>query len=232
MTTGRESAEAYWGAHAAEYDEFIVRVVPRYREQLGLLMAYTPVHAARVLELGCGSGNVSLLIAERWPEAELTIVDGAPEMLELTKARMAHAFPESAERATFLSSRFEELALDPGTIDVVVASLSLHHVEDVAPVYQRIAPAMVSGGRFVMLDGVRGITSWEHDVHMERWEAYWREPGNLNEEEIRDMREHIASHDHYRSLREHFQMLAAAGFRDADCVWRDGVFGLITATRA
>ena len=81
----RKSAEAYWGAHAREYDEFIVRVVPRYREQLDRLIDYAPGHAMRVLELGCGSGNASLRLAARWPHAEFTFVDGAPEMLELTE---------------------------------------------------------------------------------------------------------------------------------------------------
>jgi hypothetical protein len=90
---------------------------------------------------------------------------------------------------------------------------------------------LVPGARLVMLDGVRGRTDREHAVHMARWSAYWQQPGNLSEAEIRDMREHIALHDHYRSLQDHFDMLLAAGFVDPDCVWRDGVFALVTATR-
>lgn len=225
------SAEAYWGAHASEYNDFIVRVVPRYREQLQCLLEYSPALADNVLELGCGSGNVSLRLAGRWPHAALTFVDAAPPMLELTRERLKEAEPQIEERAQFLSQRFEDLSLEPGTIDVVIASLSLHHVADVSIVYDRIAPMLVRGGRLVMLDGMRGLTDREHDVHMTRWAAYWQEPGNLSEEEIHDMREHIARHDHYRSLPDHFEMLTRAGFRDPDCVWRDGVFALVTATR-
>lgn len=226
-----ESAEAYWGAHASEYNEFIVRVVPRYREQLQCLLDYAPARAGRVLELGCGSGNVSVRLAERWPEATFLFVDAAPEMLELTRARLAAGRSGVAERAQFLAERFEELSLEPGTIDVVVASLSLHHVADVSVVYERIAPMLMPGARLVMLDGVRGRTEREQDVHMARWSAFWHQPGNLSDEEIRDMREHIARHDHYRSLHEHFEMLKAAGFVRPDCVWRDGLFALVTATR-
>jgi tRNA (cmo5U34)-methyltransferase len=226
------SAEAYWGAHASEYNEFIVRVVPGYWQQLQRLLDYAPANAERVLELGCGSGNVSLRLAERWPHAALTFVDAAPEMLELTRARLVDAEPDIADRAQFLAERFEDLTLEPGTVDVVVASLSLHHVVDVSVVYRRIAPMLTAGARLVMLDGLRGRTPLEHDVHMARWSAFWHQPGNLSADEIRDMREHIAQHDHYRSLREHFDMLTAAGFSDPDCVWRDGVFALVTATRA
>lgn len=228
---GRETAEAYWGAHAAQYDEFIVRVVPRYREQLDRLLDYTPERAERVLELGCGNGNASVRLAARWPDAAFTFVDGAPEMLELTRARLREHFPEVARRAVFVAERFEELTVAAGSMDVVIASLSLHHVADVSVVYRRIAPLLVRGARFVMLDGLRGATAQEHAVHMARWESFWREPGHLSEEEIRDMRAHVAEHDHYRSLPEHFAMLHAAGFRDADCAWRDGIFALVTAVK-
>ena len=225
-------AVAYWGTHASEYNQFIVRVVPRYEEQLALLLAYAPRDARRVLELGCGSGNVSLRLVERWPDAEFTLVDGAPEMLARTRARLHEMHPSAARRTHFVRQQFEALALESGTIDVVVASLSLHHVVDVSAVYERVAPVMVSGGRLVMLDGVRGATDREHAVHMTRWEALWRDNGRLSDDEIREMKAHIAEHDHYRSLAEHFDMLRAAGFSEPDCVWRDVVFALVTATRA
>ncbi|MGH7447985.1 MAG: class I SAM-dependent methyltransferase [Longimicrobiales bacterium] len=227
-----ETAEAYWGAHAAEYNEFIVRVVPRYEEQLQRLLDYAPLRAQRILELGCGSGNASLRLAGQWPDAEFTFVDGAPAMLELTRARLQDRFPAIARSARFVAERFEDLTLEPRTIDVVIASLSLHHVADVSVVYRQVAPALVSGARLVMLDGVRGATVAEHDVHMARWAAFWRQPGNLSDDEIRDVNDHIAQHDHYRSLPEHFDMLRAAGFRHPDCVWRDGLFALLTASRA
>jgi len=35
----------------------------------------------RVIDLGCGAGNSTAVLAERWPEAELTGLDSSPEML-------------------------------------------------------------------------------------------------------------------------------------------------------
>jgi tRNA (cmo5U34)-methyltransferase len=225
-----EAPEAYWGARAAEYDEFIVRVVPRYADMLTYLLEYAPASAARVLELGTGTGNLSVKLAARWPDAHFTFIDGAPEMLEVARERLRSEAPDVAERASFHALRFEELQLAARSVDVTVASLSLHHVQDVGAVYARIAPTLALGGRLVMLDGVRGDTDTEHDVHMARWHAYWREPGKLSEEEIRDVAEHVDRHDHYRSLREHFELLESAGFGYADCVWRDGLFALVTAS--
>jgi ubiquinone/menaquinone biosynthesis C-methylase UbiE len=156
-------------------------------------------------------------------------VDAAPEMLEVARTRLRAAVPVAAARASFHAERFEELQLEPRSVDVAVASLSLHHVQDVGRVYTRLAPALEHGGRLIMLDGLRGETDAEHDVHIARWHAYWRAPGNLSEDEIRDVTEHIRHDDHYRSLREHFELLRNAGFTSADCVWRDGLFALLTA---
>jgi trans-aconitate 2-methyltransferase len=47
------------------------------------LLARVPLASARrVLDLGCGPGNSTALLRERWPEARLTGVDDSAEMLE------------------------------------------------------------------------------------------------------------------------------------------------------
>lgn len=224
------TAEAYWGAKAAEYDDFIRRVVPHYDAQLDALFACLPQDAARVLELGCGTGNVSLRLAGRWPDAQFTFVDAAPEMTGLTRARLAASWPDTARRARFLTARFEELQLEPAFYDLAVAALSLHHVRDIATVYPRLAAGLARHGQLVMLDGVRGASATQHELHMARWAAYW--DGRLSEAERADVVEHIRQHDHYRTLAEHFTLLHRAGCTDADCVWRDGLFALVTARRA
>jgi tRNA (cmo5U34)-methyltransferase len=224
------TAPDYWGARAAEYNDLIRRVVPDYELQLDRLFAYLPDHAERIVELGCGTGNVSLRLAGRWPDARLTLVDAAAEMIELTRARLEKAYPQTARSARFVAARFEDLDLDPAGHDLAVASLSLHHVQDIAHVYPRLAESLVIGSRFVMLDGVRGETDLIHEIHMKRWAAYW--DGRLDNAERADVVEHVRLHDYYRTFGEHVELLEAAGFTHVDCVWRDGVFTLVTAERS
>ncbi|RPK49627.1 trans-aconitate 2-methyltransferase [Streptomyces sp. NBC_01260] len=42
--------------------------------------------APRIADLGCGAGNVTALLAERWPAARITGYDNSPQMLERARA--------------------------------------------------------------------------------------------------------------------------------------------------
>ncbi|MFE7463408.1 trans-aconitate 2-methyltransferase [Streptomyces sp. NPDC057499] len=43
--------------------------------------------APRIADLGCGAGNATALLADRWPDARITGYDNSPRMLERARAR-------------------------------------------------------------------------------------------------------------------------------------------------
>lgn len=228
----RESAHAYWGARAAEYDSLIRRTIPRYDEIVARLLDTMPARCGRILELGCGTGNLSLRLVNRFPDAPITLVDAAPEMLDVAGARIAAERPDSAGRVTLVAARFEDLELADGSFDAVVASFSLHHLPELAPLYHQARRWLADGGVLRSADAFAGPTPWLHADSMERWMSYWREPGHLDADERQSMDEHVRAHDHYFDLASHFRWLEAAGFSAWDCVWRDGLMGVVVAETA
>jgi tRNA (cmo5U34)-methyltransferase len=225
------TASDYFGSMVASYDSLIRRAVPGYEEITACLVRHLPTSAARVLELGCGTGNLSLALAARYPEAELTLVDAAPEMVGLARARLAALAPASEDRGRFVTARFEELRLPARAFDLVASSFSLHHVLDKGALFRSIRTLLRPGGTLRFADQLRGGSERVHATFWSDWLAFCRQPGHCTEEEIRGLLDHAERHDHYVSLAEHFRLLEDAGFASVDCVWRGGMWAVVTADR-
>ena len=58
----------------------------RLRPALDLVGRIPLAEPVRIYDLGCGSGNVTRLLAERWPDAAVTGVDNSPQMLQRARA--------------------------------------------------------------------------------------------------------------------------------------------------
>jgi len=220
--TDKKAAD-YFGAMVREYDSLIRRAVPRYDEMTDRLIDYLPTAAESILELGCGTGNFTLKLAARFPGSRLTLVDAAPQMLEATKERLG------PRPASFVTTTFEELTFEPRSFDLITSSISLHHVRDKAALYSALRPLIRAGGTLRFADQLAGGTEANHAVNWARWLEFCRRPGNCSEAEVASLLDHASAHDHYTSLVEHFRLLEKAGFKNLDCVWRNWIWGIITA---
>src|SRR5581483_10269756 len=92
----------------------------RLRPAVDLLARLPSAGAEIVYDLGCGPGNVTKLLAERWPRAKLTGVDSSPDMLAKARAISGIAWQQS-DLATW---RAEAPA------DVVYSNAALHWLDD------------------------------------------------------------------------------------------------------
>jgi ubiquinone/menaquinone biosynthesis C-methylase UbiE len=229
MSDSPKTASDYFGAMGFKYDSLIHRSVPRYDAIIDTLINYLPPHPQTVLELGCGSGALSLSLVKYASECDFTFVDASEEMIEATRARVQEDFPETARRATFVIARFEEYNMGRNQFDVVTSSISLHHVEDKGALFRRVREAIKSGGTFRFVDQLSGGTEANHARMWQSLLEFMGSPGNCTEVELQSMLAHSKAHDHYTPLAAHFHLLQEAGFVGIDCVWRDEMWTVITA---
>ena len=102
------------------------------------LMARIPAEAPRhVVDLGCGPGNVTALLKRRWPEAEVTGVDGSAAML--AKAR------EAAPDCRFVEADIAAWA-PAQPPDVIYSNAALHWVGGHDTLFPRLLSLLPRGG--------------------------------------------------------------------------------------
>ena len=63
-------------------DQYLKFAQPRLRPAVDLLSRIALEAPRTVYDLGCGAGNVTRLIAARWPDAAITGIDDSAAMLE------------------------------------------------------------------------------------------------------------------------------------------------------
>lgn len=109
----------------------------RLRPALDLL-ARVPLDAPnRVVDLGCGPGNVTAHLAERWPSARITGVDNAPSML----ARARGDFPAlDWQHGDIANWRAD------GAVDLIFSNAALHWLDDHAALFPRLLDQLAPGG--------------------------------------------------------------------------------------
>ena len=133
------------------YLEFVRLEIPEYDELEEIVAeAASAVAAARILDLGSGTGETARRVLERHAGASIVLVDSSAEMLTAAREALAKDRIESV-----LVQRLED-PLPAGPFDLVVSALAVHHLEsaDKQVLFQRIAEVLKPGGRFVLADVV------------------------------------------------------------------------------
>ena len=225
-----EGAGEFFGAIAERYDSLAQRGMPRYEEMLGALVDVTPDRAEDVLELGCGTGALTVRLSARYPGAKLLAVDGAREMIELAQERLRQAAIRRTTDVGFEVRRFEEMELAPQTYDLIASNMSLHHIEDKGPFYARLHEALKPGGLLAFGDELTGALPHVEELHWNGWLEFARQPDHLMEREISEIISHVEAEDHYETLPDQLTMLKSAGFVGVDCTWRYLNYAVFVAT--
>ena len=118
----------------------------RLRPALDLLAQIPLADPRSVYDLGCGPGNITRLLAERWPNARVIGVDSSADML--AKARMEA--PRATARMDAPTVVFEQADIahwsPPAPADLLFTNATLHWLDDHAALLPRLAAQLAPGG--------------------------------------------------------------------------------------
>ena len=138
---------------AVTYDPITQYVLPpgeRWVRQ-GLLNRIQ-IHPRRILDLGCGTGSTTLMLAEAYPNAEVIGLDLSPHMLS-----MAEYKAKTLSRGTvrFRHGAAEATPFPNASFDLVTASLLFHEtpVHISRAIVRECYRLLTTGGEVLILDG-------------------------------------------------------------------------------
>lgn len=108
----------------------------------------------RVIDLGCGSGQLALRLAPG--AASVLAVDVSREMIALLEENARRAHVSNVEG---VATPIERLTVEPGSVDLVVSNYALHHLRDPDKkiVVERAMTWLAPGGRLIIGDMMFGI---------------------------------------------------------------------------
>jgi tRNA (cmo5U34)-methyltransferase len=215
---------AAFHAHAAAYEAQRRRLIPCYDafygaalEAIGL--AGRPLR--RVLDLGAGTGLLARQVGAAHPDAELTLLDGAPAMLDEARGVLG-------ERARYVVADLSE-PLPEGPWDAVVSALAIHHLSDDAKrsLFARVHDALAPGGVFVNAEQVAAPTPALAASYAAWHEKRARAAGCTDDEWARAQER--MRFDHLATVADQLAWLRDAGFADAACSFEDHGFAVLVA---
>jgi SAM-dependent methyltransferase len=201
-------AEDLWEAHAGWWIEgFTEGADPEYEQQILPLAADQLAAARRVLDVGCGDGQIARLA--RATGAELVVgVDPTWNQIRVAAGRGGGPAYARAGAAA--------LPFAAASFDAVVACLVFEHIRDVDAAIAEVARVLVPGGAFVFFLNHPLIqtpdSGWIDDQILEPPEQYWRIGAYLVEDEtIEEVEKGVFIPFIHRPLSRYLNTLAENG---------------------
>lgn len=214
---------------AQKYDSQRRKLIPCFDDFYNTASSLVQLEqkSPRILDLGAGTGLFSSYMLRTYPEAQLTLIDLSPGMLDIAKDRFADA---GASEVTYLIGDYSTFE-DAEPYDTIISSLSIHHLEDEAKkaLYAHIFHLLKPGGVFVNADQVLGKTPFLDSLYRSDWVAKI-EATDLSPEALQAAYERTKL-DRMAPLDTQLAWLRDAGFTDVDCVYKSYNFVVMFARK-
>jgi tRNA (cmo5U34)-methyltransferase len=221
--------EEYFDSIRDEYSEAIKKINPCYHEMISSTLGYLPNNwiPKNILELGCGTGNLTILLREKFPETNITGVDISEESLEICKKRI------NSNNVHLQRNDLKTICLENEHFDIVISSLTVHHLnrEDRKNLYGKVKNWIKRKGWLIICDRYNDDNETVSDINR----GIWHERAIANgatPEEWNTWMKHEIDHDHPGKLIDQVNILKEdLFFTTVDIVWRKLLWAVIYAQK-
>ena len=148
--------EAYASAAAQAYLETIDRSFVDHVQRL--IAANPALVEGRVLDLGCGPGQIPIMMARRWPQMRITGLDAGQGMVDKARLDASAAGVDVSFEVLRIGPQGESrLPYEDGAFDIVLCNSVLHHLADPVGSLDEIARVAAPRGAVLIRDLMRPL---------------------------------------------------------------------------
>ena len=222
------SIQSAFNSIASVYDENRRKLIPCFDDlySVPVSLIKSKKNKLNVLDLGAGTGIFTSFLLQKYPDAKVTLIDMADEMLEVARQRFKGN--GNIKYITADYSRYEF----PGTFDVVISAMSIHHLTDAAKrrLFAKMYGLLNPGGIFVNAEQVLGETPELDVLYRKLWEESIRN-GGVPKKEIRAWKERLKL-DREATAGAQARWLKKAGFAQVGCSYKYFKFAVVFGAKA
>ncbi len=143
--------------HAKKYDRERRKLIPGFDDFYGLAIDVIDFKDdnPRVLDLGAGTGLLTMFLLEKYPNARVTLVDLSDNMLNEARMRFKDNANINYLNEDYITNQYSE------KFDIIMSSLSIHHLnsEEKKNIYDKYVGLLNDGGIFVNADLIKDVDS-------------------------------------------------------------------------
>jgi trans-aconitate 2-methyltransferase len=117
-----------------QYEQFADH---RLRPGFDLIARIPAIEPSRVIDLGCGTGALTAVLAQRWPTAHIVGLDASPDMLKRAPADIGNVEWQIGEIASWSPNE---------PYDLVFSNAALHWLDHHETLFRRLAGSLAPRG--------------------------------------------------------------------------------------
>jgi len=197
------------------FDDFYTRSVS--------LLKYYNNNFKNIIDLGAGTGILTKIIYEMYPNANYTLIDISKDMLKIAKERFM-----GIDNFNFLEYNYVD-DIPVNNCDLICSALSIHHLDDKEKLYNNIYSKLNKNGCFINLDQFISKSEEINNLYNTWWYDY------INNSEIKPEDKEAwlerKKLDKENTIDETIKLLKKSGFDKIECIYNFMKFGVIIAIK-
>ncbi len=128
----KSQVKAYCAADFSLGEENLIKFISNYLDINNIKLTRNDL----ILDLGCGPGNISEKLSERWPDVNVLGIDGSQEMIREAESRMfKNKIMNKYRNLNYLCSDIRKISslknFSRNEITLLVSNSFIHHINDI-----------------------------------------------------------------------------------------------------